>query len=411
MKNLKYVKGVVQQGQPADIYFYTDVDGWRAEDFISELSWLENYGVSKINVHINSCGGSIVDGMGVFSRILDCKVATACYNDGLAASMGSIIWAAGQDVYMKDYALLMIHNPFIDNESGKEYNQITEAFKKQLTIIYRKRFGLSDQEIEDIMNGTEGNDGTFFTADEAVEKGFVSASHIIETKEAVRAKVDLAVKDGFDITKLKAVMNCLAPMPKTATIQNNINSNKNKMNDEQITVFAALLGINGEKATVEGVSAKINALKNKAGEYDTLKASFDNVNKELTTVKTELAGSKASVKNLTADLQKANDALKVYKEAEAKAQETKINALIDGAINACKIDKADKETWVKMAQDNFDLAKKVLDSIAGRDKISNEIAKNSEEEAKKGLESEEEKAKAKVDELVGKDFQFHHLGD
>lgn len=411
MKNFKYVKGSVKQGSPADIYYYTDVDSWSAESFVDEFRWLVDYGVSRINVHVNSPGGSVVDGMSVFSCILDCKIPTACYNDGIAASMGSIIWAAGQEIYMKDYALLMIHNPFMDDDNGKEYDQVTEAFKKQISIIYRKRFGLSDEEIEKIMNGKEGDDGTFLTADDAVEKGFISASHIIETQEAVRNKVSTVVKNGLDMTKLKAVLNSISPMPTTVEIQNNINSNKDKMNDEQITVFAALLGINGEKASVESVSAKINALKNKASEYDSLKASFDKVNTELTTVKTELEGSKASVKNLTADLKKANDALQVYKEAEAKAQEEKVNALIEEAVNACKIDKADRETWINLAKNNFELAKKTLDSIAARQDISHHIATGEEKEAQDKLKSEAEKAYAKVEKVVGKDFQFHHIGE
>lgn len=411
MKNFKYVKGSVKQGSPADIYYYTDVDSWSAESFVDEFRWLVDYGVSRINVHVNSPGGSVVDGMSVFSCILDCKIPTACYNDGIAASMGSIIWAAGQEVYMKDYALLMIHNPFMDGDDGKEYDQVTEAFKKQISIIYRKRFGLSDEEIEKIMNGKEGDDGTFLTADEAVEKGFISASHIIETQEAVRNKVSTVVKNGLDMTKLKVVLNSISPMPTTVEIQNNINSNKDKMNDEQITVFAALLGINGEKASVESVSAKINALKNKASEYDTLKASFDKVNTELTTVKTELEGSKASVKNLTADLKKANDALQVYKEAEAKAQEEKVNALIEEAVNACKIDKADRETWINLAKNNFELAKKTLDSIAARQDISDQIAAGEKKEAQDDLKSEAEQIEAKVESVVGKDFQFHHIGE
>ena len=85
MKNFKYVKGSVKQGSPADIYYYTDVDSWSAESFVDEFRWLVDYGVSRINVHVNSPGGSVVDGMSVFSCILDCKIPTACYNDGIAA--------------------------------------------------------------------------------------------------------------------------------------------------------------------------------------------------------------------------------------------------------------------------------------------------------------------------------------
>ena len=410
-QQLKYIKGAVKSGCPADIYFYTDVDYWSVDDFLWELKWLIKSEVSKINVHINSCGGSCVDGISVFSRILDCPIPTACYNDGLAASMGSIIWAAGQEVYMKDYALLMIHNPFIDKESGKTYNEVTEAFTAQLKTIYQKRFGLSEEEVQSIMDGEGDNDGTFFTAAQAVEKGFIAQSHIIETPAAAKAKVnDVISKIGMDVTKLKAVMNELAAQPKKMnTIKENINKTTNKMNDNEITVFAALLGMTGEKATVEGVSAQITSIKAKAEKYDTLKAAYDKVNKEFATAQTELEGAKASVKNLTADLETANASLKQYKEAEAAAMTKKIDVLVDGAIAASKIDKDSKETWVKMAQNDFALAESVLNSIPARADLSKEISQAQEAEAQKGVKSKEERIKAEVDKVVGENFKFRTL--
>lgn len=411
-KQLKYIKGSVKSGCPADIYFYTDVDYWSVDDFLWELKWLINNEVSKINIHINSAGGSCVDGMSVFSRILDCPVPTACYNDGLAASMASIIWAAGQEVYMKDYALLMIHNPFIDSNSGKSYNNVTDAFTAQLKTIYQKRFGLSEEEIQSIMDGEGENDGTFFTAVQAVEKGFISQSHIIETPATTKAKVNEVIKAGVDVAKLKAVMNELVNQPKNvkATKENeNINKKVNKMNENEITVFAALLGMTGEKATVEGVSAQINTIKAKADKYDALKASYDKVNKEYATAQTELEGAKASVKNLTADLETANASLKQYKDAEAAAMTEKINALVDNAIAASKIDKDSKETWVKMAQNDFALAESVLNSIPARADISKKISHAQEGEAQQGVKTEEERIKAEVDKVVGENFKFRTL--
>lgn len=411
-QQLKYIKGAVKSGCPADIYFYTDVDYWSVDDFLWELKWLINNEVSKINIHINSAGGSCVDGMSVFSRILDCPIPTACYNDGLAASMASVIWAAGQEVYMKDYALLMIHNPFIDSDSGKSYNNVTDAFTAQLKTIYQKRFGLSEEEIQFIMDGEGTNDGTFFTAAQAVEKGFIAQSHVIETPATTKAKVNDVIKAGMDVTKLKAVMNELVNQPKNVKIKKeNENTNKivNKMNNNEITVFAALLGMTGENATVEGVSAQINTIKAKAEKYDTLKTAYDKVNKEFATAQTELEGAKASVKNLTADLEIANASLKQYKDAEAAAMTERINALVDGAIATSKIDKDSKETWVKMAQNDFKLAESVLNSIPARADISKEIGHAQEGEAQEGVKTEEERIKAEVDKVVGENFKFRTL--
>lgn len=413
---LKFVKGACKEGQPADIYFYTDVDYWSVEDFLWEFKYLiDGIKVSKINIHINSAGGSCIEGMSVFSRIMDCPIPTACYNDGLAASMGSIIWAAGKEVYMKDYALLMIHNPFIDGDSGKIYNQVTEAFTQQLKIIYQKRFGLSEDEIEAVMNGEEGNDGTFFTAAQAVEKGFITPEHIINTPEAQRGKISAILKDGFDMTKLKAVMNTLSDFTirtSDATKANTDNlSNNTKMEKNEITVFAALLGLTGEKATTEGVSALIDQLKQKASKYDDLQASMDGLNKQIATLKTELEGSKASVKNLTTDLEKANGSLKVYMDAEADARVKAMESLVDGAISAGKIDAEDRDTWLAMAKNDFATAEKVLDKIPSRQNIGEEIAKENGGEAKAGTLTEEQRLFNQVDKVVGKDFKFKKMAE
>lgn len=413
-QELKFVLGKVVADQPADICFYEDVDYWNCNDFLWEFDWLVDKAPSKIRIHINSCGGNCVDGIGVFSKIIDCKIPTECIVDGIAASMGSVIWAAGDEVFMKDYALLMIHNPFIDSNGAKVQNQVTEAFTKQLKTIYAKRFGFDDEKIETIMNGEPGNDGTFFTAIEASEAGFLAKDHIIETPKAERGQIEAALKGVSDIAKIKAVMDLAVFKPQPQAIiekenENNSNSpNFNQMKDNEMTVFAALLGMASEKATVEGVTASIKALQAKSEKYDTLKASYDTLKEQHSNMETEYAAAKASVQNLTTTLNETKAALQTYKDAETKAFDEKVDALVEAAINDCKINKDDKASWVEMAKNNFDLAKKALDSIPARDNLGNIVGKENREEAKDGMKSEAQKLQAKVDEVVG-NFEFRKL--
>lgn len=410
-QEFKFIKGKCCAGMPADICFYTDVDYWSVDNFLWEFDYLVNHvSPSKIRIHINSVGGSVVDGMSVFSKIMDCPVPTECINDALAASMGSIIWAAGDELYMKDYALLMIHNPFCDIGGDKQYNQTTEAFKQQLKTIYMKRFCLSDEEVETIMNGKEGEDGTFLTAAQAVEKGFIKEDHIVETPQAVKDKIQAALKNTTDILQIKAVYGLVAPTIPSATInEQNNNSNFSTMEKEQITVFAALFGLTGDKATTENVTAKINEMKAKTIEAEANKKALDETKAELTTVKAELTGAQTSIKNLTEDLNKTKATLKEYQDAEAKAQEEKVTALIDKAISDCKINKDEREAYTKMAQDNFELAENVLAKIPARDNLGKIIADSNKDEVKDNLKTEEQRVMARVDEVVGKDFKFRSL--
>lgn len=411
-KEFKFIKGVCCTGSPADICFYTDVDYWSVDNFIWEFDYLVNHvSPSKIRIHINSVGGSVIEGMSVFSKIRDCSIPTECINDALAASMGSIIWAAGDELYMKDYALLMIHNPFCDVDGDKQYNQATEAFTQQLKTIYMKRFGLTEEEVEDIMNGKEGEDGTFLTATQALERGFVQVDHIIETPKAVKDQIQAALKNSKDIAQIKAIYGLVTPTLPSMTInEQNITSNlKKTMEENKITVFAALFGLTGEKATAENVTAKINELKAKADKADAVQKSLDETKAELTKVNAELTGAKTSVKNLTEDLNKTKATLKEYQDAEAKAKEDKVTALIDKAIAECKINKEEREAYTKMARDNFDLAENVLSKIPARDNLGEIISKANGENAKDNMKTEEQKIQAKVEDVVGKDFKFRSL--
>ena len=407
-KDFKFIKGAYCAGSPADIYYYTDVDYWSVQDFLWEFDYLVNYiNPSKIRIHINSVGGSVIEGMSVFAKIMDCKIPTECINDALAASMGSIIWAAGDELYMKDYALLMIHNPFCDADGEKQYDQATGAFTQQLKTIYVKRFGLSEEEVENIMNGKEGDDGTFLTAAQAVEKGFVQADHVIETPKAIKDQIQAALKDTKDVSQIKAIYGLVSPtLPSTTINEQKTISKLNTMDESKITVFAALFGLTGDKATADNVTAKINELKAKADKAESTQKALDETKAELTKANAELTGAKTSIKNLTEDLTKTKEALKVYQDAEAKAQEKKVNDLIDKAIAECKINKDEREDYLKMARNDFEMAERVLAKIPARDNLGGIISHANQQEAIEGTKTEEQKIQAKVEEVIGQSFKF-----
>ena len=108
-------------------------------------------------------------------------------------------------------------------------------------------------------------------------------------------------------------------------------------------------------------------------------------------------------------MDKANAALKTYQDAEAKAKEAKINALIEKAINECKINRDEREDYIKMAQNDFELAERILAKIPARDNLGQIISQANQDEAQKGIKTEEQKIQAKVEEIVGKDFKFKTL--
>ena len=164
---LKYVVGEAQEAKPVYMRFYGKIDEESTRNFNDEFLWIQDYvKPSKIVISINSEGGSVLYGMGTFSIIQQCPIEVETIVEGLAASMASVLWAAGTRSYMRDYSILMIHNPFIRDEKScnPDNEQIVNAFQKQIETIYHKRFGLTKAKVREIMDGKEGCDGTYFDA-------------------------------------------------------------------------------------------------------------------------------------------------------------------------------------------------------------------------------------------------------
>ena len=185
INNLKNIVGEAKQGEVAVIKFFGRVTEETTSQFNSEFEFLENcVRPSLIRILINSEGGSVLHGMTTYSTISNSKIPTECIIEGIAASMGSVIWAAGDRSLMRDYSILMIHNPFMPG-AGEEQSDMVKAFTGQIETIYRKRFGLTKEHVKAIMNGEADKDGTFFDAKAAVKAGIISADCVLKTSKQV----------------------------------------------------------------------------------------------------------------------------------------------------------------------------------------------------------------------------------
>ena len=423
IKDLKLVKGALEKGKPATMTFFDDVDWWSCDRFVEELEYIENYvQPSEIRILINSAGGNVVEGMKVFAKILDCKIPTITQVAGIAASMGSIIWAAGQKLYMADYSIVMIHNPWMGADMNDPNNQqIIEAFKKQLTTVYCKRFGFSEDKVKEIMDGKEGCDGTWLSAEMAVEQGFIPVDHVIETPQTVKNRIAASIKGLTDKMAIQAIMSLAnqenyQPEPKSAISDKepkgkDIINSQIKKNMEELKVVASQLGIQGE-VSLDKVTASIIQLKELEAKYQKSNEELETVKNELNNLKIQHEAEKSNSANLQKSIDTLNAELKVYKDKEAEEKKNAINALVDGAIAEGKISAEAKDSWVAMAEQNFDMVKASLDGIKAVAPISAQIAgaPENKKEAKEGQLTEEEKIKAKVDELVP-DFKFKTIED
>lgn len=415
ISQLKLIVGEAKQGEVATIRLFGRISEEVTTQFNAEFDFLENCVRPKlIRVLINSEGGSVLYGMSTYSTIQNSRVPTECVIEGMAASMGSIIWAAGGRSLMRDYSILMIHNPFQPDSEDKEPSDLVKAFTKQIETIYRKRFGLKADHIRAIMSGEADKDGTFFDASSAVKAGIIPSENIISTSKQVCQRVKSEIEGVEDYTQMQEIMHRISaeiefnPFALKTTTLKQTDNNSNKMSTENnnsipFTAVAATLGLN-EGYEIKDVMARINTL---IGTETKLKET----EKTLTDTKTVLAGKEATISNLQKDLSTATASLSTYQTKEKQERTERIESIIEDAITAGKITAETKAGWVKMAEDNIELVEQTLASIPARDQISKEIASDPDniKAAVDATKSVEEKVSEKVNQVVGENFEFKSL--
>ena len=117
MDKAKRFYNLVVNGSTADLDIYGDIVSeaysWDESDMnVYRLSRLLEglQGVSQINVNINSYGGEVAEGIAIYNALKrhDAKIVTRC--DGMACSIASVIFMAGDERVMYAPSMLMIHN-------------------------------------------------------------------------------------------------------------------------------------------------------------------------------------------------------------------------------------------------------------------------------------------------------------
>ncbi|KAG8384147.1 hypothetical protein BUALT_Bualt04G0088000 [Buddleja alternifolia] len=164
------------------IFLGTQIDDATADFVISQLLLLDSEDPKKdIRLFINSPGGSVTAGMGIYDAMKLCKadVSTICM--GLAASMGAFLLASGSKGkrFCMPNARVMIHQP-LGTAGGKATEmsiRIREMayHKVKLNKILSRVTGKPEQQIEldtdrdNFMNAWEAKD--YGLIDEVIDDG------------------------------------------------------------------------------------------------------------------------------------------------------------------------------------------------------------------------------------------------
>ena len=170
------------------VFLGDEVNSDTASLVIAQLLFLESEDPDKdISLYINSPGGSVTAGMGIYDTMqyIKCDVSTICV--GMAASMGAFLLAGGAKGkrMILPNAEVMIHQPSGGAQGQATEIQITAEWilrtKKNLAKILAEN---CNQPFEKVMADTERD--YWMSAEQALEYGLVD--HIFQKRTDLEKK-------------------------------------------------------------------------------------------------------------------------------------------------------------------------------------------------------------------------------
>ncbi len=102
------------------IFLNGEINEESANDFLSQMLYLEQDSKEPITIYINSPGGSVNAGLVIYDCIQASEVEINMICAGTAASMAAIIFAGGQNGhrYILPHSKVMIHEPLLAGGVG-----------------------------------------------------------------------------------------------------------------------------------------------------------------------------------------------------------------------------------------------------------------------------------------------------
>lgn len=190
-----------QQANSLDIYLYDNIKGdkynwWTDELEKSETSAkhvkevLEQAGeVNTINLYINSYGGDVKEGLGIYNQLKRKACQKVAYIDGFACSIASVIAMACDKVVMGNNSLMMIHHASMGaygnaDELRKAANDV-EVIDKASCSSYLTKAGdkLTEQMLTELLDNQ-----TWLNAEQCIEYGLADEIAGKEDKTIEAAK-------------------------------------------------------------------------------------------------------------------------------------------------------------------------------------------------------------------------------
>lgn len=165
-----------QTENSVNIYLYGDIADYWWDDESNSAKCLKNKlaelnDVTEINLHINSLGGDVIEGIAMFNLLKQHPAKVNVYVDGFACSIASVIAMAGDTVYMPKNSMMMVHNCWTyAGGNSKELRKTADDLDKIMEASiesYLLKINISRKELVELLDAE-----TYLTAEECYNMGF-----------------------------------------------------------------------------------------------------------------------------------------------------------------------------------------------------------------------------------------------
>ena len=166
------------------IFLGTPIDDYTANTLQAQLLYLDSVDSERdINIYLNTPGGSVYAGLGIYDtmQFIRSRVATIC--TGMAASMGAVLLVAGEKGMRAalPHSRVMIHQPLGGIQGQASDIEITaREILKLKDELYQIISDHSGQTMEKIRQDADRD--YWMTAEEALQYGMIDKVYRRENK-------------------------------------------------------------------------------------------------------------------------------------------------------------------------------------------------------------------------------------
>lgn len=228
-----------------NIYDEIGLFGVSYNQFIDDIKDID----TPLDIHINSPGGSVFDGLAMYDAINQFRKRQQVYTyvDGMAASMAGVLMLASDRIHVAENARFMMHNVWGggvgDSKELRKTADLLDKEQDKIVNIFTNKMGIGEDEVRELMN-----EETWYHGQEIIDAGL--ADVITPSKK---------IKNTFDIDKYNF---------KNLKQEKMTNEEKTKFFDEMRNKFNDLInGIKNEKIK-DAFAVKLDELNEKIEDFD-----------------------------------------------------------------------------------------------------------------------------------------------